>query len=121
MDLGIKEKSFVGMKRIVQHARDYEKDPKCARLRLMIKKAFMTRVDQHIFKATKDSDGLTKRGLADAHGENAQSRTELHPETASCEFPLSGPFSVLSCRKCVPLHLRCVKNLDENCREQSTF
>jgi hypothetical protein len=34
-----KEKPFVGMKRIVQYARDYKKDPGCARLRPMMKKA----------------------------------------------------------------------------------
>jgi hypothetical protein len=105
MGLATKEKPFVGMKRIVQYARDYEKDPRCARLRPMIKKAIKTLVEQRIFKATKDSYRLTKRGLAHAHGEKAQSKTDLHPETASCDPPLSSPSSVLSCMKCVPLHL----------------
>jgi hypothetical protein len=83
MGLATKEKPFVGMKRTVQYARDHEKDPGCARLRPMMKKAIKTRVDQPIFKATKDSYRLTKRGLAHAHGEKAQSKTDLHPETAS--------------------------------------
>jgi hypothetical protein len=61
MGLATQEKLFVGMKRIVQYARDYEKDPGCARLRPMMKKAIKTRVDQRIFKGTKDSYGLTKR------------------------------------------------------------
>jgi hypothetical protein len=71
------------MKRIVRHARDSEMDPTRARLRPMMKKAIKTPVDQHIFKATKDSYHLTKRGLAQAHGEKAQSKTDLHRETAS--------------------------------------
>jgi hypothetical protein len=83
MDLATKEKPFVGMKRTVRHARDCQKDPGCARLRPMMKKAIKTIVDQRIFKATKDSYRLTKRGLAHGHGEKAQSKTDLHPETAS--------------------------------------
>jgi hypothetical protein len=83
MGLATKEKPFVGMKRIVQYARDCEKDPACARFRSMTKKAIKTRVDQRIFKATKDSHRLTKRGLAHAHGEKAQSKTDLHREIAS--------------------------------------
>jgi hypothetical protein len=57
--LATQEKPFIGAKRIVRHARDYEKDPRCARL--------------------------------------------------------------LSCMKCVPLHLGCAKNLDENFPEEATF
>jgi hypothetical protein len=45
MGLATQEKPFVSMKRIVQHARDYEKDPTCARLRPMMKKAIKTPVD----------------------------------------------------------------------------
>jgi hypothetical protein len=119
--LATKEKRFVGMKRIVRHARDYEKDSGCARLHPMMKKAIKTRVDQRIFKGAKDSYGLTKRGLADAQGKKAQSKTNLHPETASCDSPLSSSFSVLSSMKCVPVHLTCVKNLDGNFPEESTF
>jgi hypothetical protein len=59
------------MKWIVRHARDCKKDPGCARLRPMMKKAFKMPVDQRIFKGTKDSYGLTKRGFAHAHGEKA--------------------------------------------------
>jgi hypothetical protein len=99
MGLVTKEKPFVGMKRIVQHACDYEKDPGCARLRPMNKKAIKTPVDQRIFKGTKDSYGLTKRGLAHAHGEKAQSKTDLHRETASCDAPLNSPFSVQTQKK----------------------
>jgi hypothetical protein len=83
MGLATKEKPFVGMKRIVRYAGDYEKDPGCARLRPMMKKAIKTLVDQRIFKATKDSYHLTKRGLVHAHGEKALSKTDLHRETAS--------------------------------------
>jgi hypothetical protein len=38
MGLATKEKPFVGMKRIVHHARDYEKDPGCDRVRPMMRK-----------------------------------------------------------------------------------
>jgi hypothetical protein len=69
--LATKEKPFVGMKRIVQHARDSEKDPRCARLRSMKKKAIKTLVDQRIFKGTKVSYGRTKRGLAHTHSKKA--------------------------------------------------
>jgi hypothetical protein len=57
----------------------------------MMKKAIKTPVDHRIFKATKDSDGLTKRGLADAHGEKALSKTDFHPETASCKRSTQQP------------------------------
>jgi hypothetical protein len=83
MGLTTKEKLFVGMRRIVQYARDYEKDPGCTRPRPMKKKAIKTLVDQRIFKATKDSYRLTKCGLAHAHDEKAQSKTDLHRETIS--------------------------------------
>jgi hypothetical protein len=94
MGLATQEKPFVGMKRFVQHASDYEKDPGCDRVRPMMMKAIKTPVDQRILKGTNDSYGLTKRGLAHAHGEKAQSKTDLHPETASCDPLLNSPFSV---------------------------
>jgi hypothetical protein len=83
MGLATKEKPFVGMKRTVPYARNYEKDPGCARLRPIDKKAIKTLDDPRMLKATKDSYRLTKRGLAHAHGEKAQSKRDLHRETAS--------------------------------------
>jgi hypothetical protein len=87
------EKPFVGTKRIVRHARDYEKDPKCARLRPVKKKSIKTRVDQRIFKGTNDSDGLTR------HTVKRHSQRNVHPETASCDPPLNSPFSVQTQKK----------------------
>jgi hypothetical protein len=80
--LATKEKPFVGMKRIVGRARDCKKDPVYARLRPMMKKAIKTRVDQRIFKGTKDSYRFTKSGFAHAHGKTDESKAGLLPETA---------------------------------------
>jgi hypothetical protein len=91
MGVATQEKPFVGLKRIVQHADDFAKDPRCARLRPMTKEAIKTRVDQSIFKGRKDCHGLTKRGLAHVDGEKAQSKTDIHPETASCDPPGTNP------------------------------
>jgi hypothetical protein len=71
MVLATQENPFVGMKRTVQGAHDYENDPSHARLRPMMKNPITTLVDQRIFTATKDSCTLTKREFAHPDGEMA--------------------------------------------------
>jgi hypothetical protein len=65
----------------------------------MMKKVIKTPVNQRISKATKNSYRFTKGGLAHAHGEKTQSKTDLHPETASSDPPLSSRVSVQTQKK----------------------
>jgi hypothetical protein len=76
------ERPFVGMRKITQYARDLERDPKLARLPIMMEKALKTLVDQKMFKAKKDSCALTPCGRARAQGDMVQASTISDPKTS---------------------------------------
>jgi hypothetical protein len=61
-----RREAICGNGKITHYARDFEKDPKLARISSLMKKALKTLIGQKMFKAKKDSYALTQGGRARA-------------------------------------------------------